>query len=213
MDLNQLRQFLTLTQTLHFNRAAELCYTSPSTLSRCIQQLESELGAPLFSRDNRSVELTDSGAELATFARETLQHWETLKDNIQRHSSSLSGALSLYCSVTASYSFLYDILSDFRQNHPLIEIKLHTGDPALAIDRVLAGHEDVAIAARQDSMPKDIDFKRIVYSPLILIQPANPEWGQSRANNSKDYWHEIPYIVSERGVARDRLNAWFKRKK
>lgn len=212
MDLNQLRQFLTLTQTLHFNRAAEMCHISPSTLSRCIQQLETELGASLFTRDNRSVELTPSGALLAEFARETLQQWETLRDNIQRSSTNLQGALSLYCSVTASYSFLYDILSDFRQQHPLIEIKLHTGDPALALERVMAGHEDVAIAARQDTMPPEIDFKRIVRSPLVLIQPLQPTWQQTNPKDTKEYWQTIPYIVSERGVARNRLDAWFRQR-
>lgn len=210
MNLTQLRQFLTLTQTLHFNRAAELSHISPSTLSRCIQQLEAELGTQLFLRDNRSAELTPSGVRLAVFARETLQQWETLKDNIQMSSTQLQGALSLYCSVTASYSFLYEILTDFRQKHALIEIKLHTGDPALAIERVVAGHEDVAIAARQDSMPQEIDFKRIVYSPLVLIQPADSNWSRLTAEDTKEYWQSVPYIVSEQGVARDRLDTWFR---
>lgn len=213
MNLMQLRQFLTLTHTLHFNRAAELCHISPSTLSRCIQQLESELGAQLFVRDNRSAELTHAGMRLVTFARETLQQWDTLRDNIQMNSTHLQGALSLYCSVTASYSFLYEILTDFRRKHTLIEIKLHTGDPALAIERVVAGHEDVAIAARQESMPQEMDFKRIMYSPLVLIQPAHSMWPQSPAADTQDYWQSIPYIVSERGVARERLDNWFRRRR
>lgn len=211
MNLTQLYQFLTLTQTLHFNRAAEICHISPSTLSRCIQQLETELGTQLFLRDNRSAELTPSGARLAVFARETLQQWETLRDNIQMNSTHLQGALSLYCSVTASYSFLYEILTDFRRKHSLIEIKLHTGDPALAIERVVAGREDVAIAARQDTMPQEIDFKRIMYSPLVLIQPSDSSWARTSGEDTKEYWQAIPYIVSEQGVARDRLDSWFRR--
>lgn len=211
MNLTQLRQFLTLTQTLHFNRAAELCHISPSTLSRCIQQLEAELGTQLLLRDNRSAELTPSGIRLAVFARETLQQWETLRDNIQMSSAQLQGSLSLYCSVTASYSFLYEILTDFRRKHVLIDIKLHTGDPALAIERVVAGHEDVAIAARQDTMPQEIDFKRIMYSPLVLIQPAESTWLQTPASDTKEYWQSIPYILSEGGVARQRLDAWFRK--
>jgi LysR family positive regulator for ilvC len=208
MDFIKLKLFLTLTETLHFNRAAELSHVSPSTLSRCIQQIEEQLGAPLFIRDNRSVALTPQGEQLAKFARETLRHWETLRDSIQNSSRLLQGSLSLYCSVTASYSFLYNILRDFRQAHPAIELKLHTGDPALALDRVVAGHEDVAIAARQDVMPAEIHFKRIIDSPLILIQPL--DW-PTDPDDSKDYWQSVPYIVSERGVARDRLNAWLRK--
>src|SRR5690606_10635616 len=92
--------------------------------------------------------------------------------------------------------------------HPSIELKLHTGDPALALERVVAGHEDVAIAARQDVMPQEIHFKRIIDSPLLLIQPL--DWSDN-PDNSKDYWQSVPYIVSERGVARNRLDAWFRK--
>lgn len=208
MDFAKLKLFITLTETLHFNRAAELSHVSPSTLSRSIQQLEEDLGAPLFIRDNRSVVLTAQGEQLAKFARETLRQWETLRDSIQSSSRLLQGSLSLYCSVTASYSFLYKILKDFRQAHPAIELKLHTGDPALALDRVVAGHEDVAIAARQDVMPQEIHFKKIIDSPLLLIQPL--DWPVDQGG-SMEYWQSVPYIVSERGVARDRLDAWFRK--
>jgi LysR family positive regulator for ilvC len=208
MDFTPFKLFITLTETLHFNRAAELSHISPSTLSRCIQQLEEQLGVPLFIRNNRSVALTPQGAQVADFARETLQQWEILRDSLQRNSNLLQGSLSLYCSVTASYSFLYDILKDFRQAHPAIELKLHTGDPALAIERVVAGHEDVAIAARQDVMPQEIHFKKIIDSPLLLIQPL--DWPTDQGD-SKDYWQSVPYIVSERGVARNRLDAWFRK--
>lgn len=212
MDLAQLKFFVALAETLHFNRAAELCHVSPSTLSRSIQQLENELDARLFQRDNRSVVLTPQGAKVLEFARETLQQWQTLCDSVQSESS-LRGSLSLYCSVTASYSFLYDILADFRRQHPYIEIKLHTGDPSLAVERVIAGHEDVAIAARLDKMPPEVDFKRITYSPLLLIQPLPDQWFELAPVDSRQYWQSVPCILSEKGVARERLNAWFQRRK
>jgi LysR family positive regulator for ilvC len=213
MDLIQLKLFVALAETLHFNRAAELCYVSPSTLSRSIQQLETELNARLFERDNRSVAITPQGAKVLSFARETLQQWQTLCDSVQSESSQMRGSLSLYCSVTASYSFLYDILTDFRREHPYIEIKLHTGDPSLAVDRVVAGHEDLAIAARLDKMPQEVNFKRITYSPLLLIQPLQDQWFEMAPVDNRDYWQSVPCILSERGVARERLNTWFRHRK
>lgn len=212
MDITQLKMFITLAEALHFNRAAETCHVSPSTLSRSIQHLEAELNAKLFERDNRSVAITRNGLKVLEFARETLQQWETLRDSLQSDSSQLRGSLSLYCSVTASYSFLYDILTDFRQQHPLIELKVHTGDPALAVERVVAGHEDLAIAARSNNMPQEVNFKRITYSPLILIQPLQENWFESAPTDHRHYWSNVPCIMSERGVARDRLNAWFQRR-
>lgn len=213
MDLSLLRQFTALAETLHFHRAATACHISPSTLSRSIRQLEIALNATLFERNNRSVSLTPQGELFLNFARETLDRWETLHHNLQADSGVLRGSLSLYCSVTASYSFLYNILTDFRQRYPLIELKLHTGDPALAIERVSSGEEDIAIAAKQDHMPQSLSFKRIAYSPLVLIQPLADDWFRLQARDDREYWEAVPFILSEQGVARERLNAWLKKKR
>lgn len=209
MEIHKLRMFITLADTLHYHRAAALCHVSPSTLSRCIAQIEQDLNTRLFERDNRSVLLTQTGEHFLAFARETVQRWETLHDQMQVHAEQLRGSLSLYCSVTASYSFLYDMLTEFRRQQPLIEITLHTGDPALAIERVLAGHEDIAIAARLEHMPAEVSFKRIAYSPLILIQPLDDDWLATVPPDEESYLRTVPYILSEKGVARARLDKWF----
>ena len=169
MDTKPLRLFLTLADTLHFGRASAMCHVSPSTLSRTVQQLENELGAPLFYRDNRSVTLTREGQRFQEYARDTLTQWDNLRHALQEDRRVLQGELSLYCSVTASYSFLYDILSSFRHQYPRIELKLHTGDPAQAVHRVQQGEEDIAIGARPDHLPASIAFRPIARSPLLFI--------------------------------------------
>ena len=204
---------MALANTLHFGRASELCHVSPSTLSRNILQLELELNTSLFNRDNRSVEITEEGKRLLSFANDTLLQWQTLKQNFMASANALKGALSFYCSVTASYSFLYDVLKDFRHMHPLVEIKLHTGDPALAIERVVSGQEDISIAARQDVMPQSVQFKRMTFSPLVLIQPINAAQTLHPNREHPNFWREVPFILSERGVARERLESWFRRQR
>lgn len=204
MDIIKLKIFSTLAQQLHFGRAAELCNLSPSALSRNIKQLEDYLGIQLFDRDNRSVVLTQDGEQFLNFAREILQQWESFQETLVARADQLRGQLSIYCSVTASYSFLYDILTEFRQQHPGIAIKLHTGDPAQSIERVQAGLEDIAIAAKPDNLPVGISFKSITDSPLIFICAKNKtEW------NSEN-WNQIPVIIPEEGLARERLDLWFK---
>ena len=170
MESDKLLHFITLAETLHFARAAERCHISPSTLSRSIAQLEKEVGVQLVERDNRHVVLSQQGERFAPVARQMLQQWDTLCHSL-RQAEELEGSLSIYCSVTASYSFLYDILTNFRKAHPRIAIRLHTGDPATAIERVREGHEDIAIAANYSPFPTNLRFKRIADSPLVLIAP------------------------------------------
>ena len=159
MDTRTLKQFVVLADTLHFGRASEACHVSPSALSRSIRQLEDKVGVALFDRDNRSVALTHEGELFLGYARDSLTHWDVIRNTLMEEAGELHGEVSMYCSVTASYSFLFELLSEFRREHPRIEIKLHTGDPEHAVRRVLAGEEDIAIGARPDSLPTGLAFK------------------------------------------------------
>lgn len=212
MDSRSLTLFLNLSETLHFGRTSEELHISASALSRSIKQLEETLGVTLFERDNRRVALTREGKLLQSFARDTLQQWEAFRDSLMQESQDLKGEISIYCSVTASYSFLYDILSDFRQRHPRIELKLHTGDPALAIGRVLSGQEDIAIAARPDKLPDNLAFRRVAVSPLVFI--ASREVSSNLSETSpvtEEMWGSTPMILSEEGLARERVDGWFRK--
>ena len=209
MDIPKLKLFLTLANSLHFGRAATASHVSPSTLSRNIKQLEDDLGITLFERDNRSVALTHEGESFLVFAREALQQWETYQESLVAQADQLRGQLSIYCSVTASYSFLYEILTEFRVKHPGIAIKLHTGDPAQSIERILAGNEDIAIAVKPEKLPAGISFKPITRSPLIFIAAKNSASWPQTSNQKLELWQEIPIIIPEEGLARERLNTWF----
>lgn len=209
MDIAKLKLFCALANTLHFGRAAAASHVSPSTISRSLKQLEDDLGTTLFERNNRSVALTHEGQSFLLFAREVLQQWDTYQESLLAQADQLRGQLSIYCSVTASYSFLFDILTEFRVSHPGIAIKLHTGDPAQSIERVLAGNEDIAIAAKPDKLPAGISFKLIARSPLIFIAPRDDKTWHPPTSTAQDFWRTIPMIISEEGLARERLDAWF----
>ena len=209
MDTKLLRHFLNLADSLHFGRASAACHVSPSTLSRSIQQLEEALGVQLFERDNRSVQLTREGEQFREYARDALQQWDGIRNQLMSTAEELCGEISVYCSVTASYSFLYDILSQFRQSYPGIEIKLHTGDPEPAIQRVLSGMEDICVAARPEHLPSELAFTRTGLSPLVFIAPKDDAYVIPTSDNE---WSTTPMILPEKGISRDRANQWFANK-
>ncbi|WP_347331168.1 HTH-type transcriptional activator IlvY [Marinimicrobium locisalis] len=207
MDPQKLRLYIALATARHFGRAAAQCHVSPSTVSRNLKQLEEELQTPLMIRDNRSVALTPEGEHFLRFARESLQRWETFQEALHTEAGELRGQLSIYCSVTASYSFLHELLTRFRGRYPGIAIKLHTGDPAQAIERITAGQEDIAIAARPDRVPGNLEFKSIAKSPLLLIEPADHQL-LPKETHAERPWHEWPVIIPEEGLARERFDHW-----
>jgi LysR family positive regulator for ilvC len=214
MDTKSLKLFLNLAETLHFGRASELSHISVSALSRNIMQLEESLGVKLFERDNRSVTLTKAGKDFTHYANETINQWDIIRSSLQESSQTLSGELSVYCSVTASYSFLYDILRKFRLAYPQVEIKLHTGDSEHALNKTLSGTEDITMGARPQRLPQGVGFKAIASSPLIFIAPKENTELIALANIQtpslmQENWQKIPMILSEQGVARKNANLWF----
>lgn len=213
MDARSLRLFLALADSLHFGRTSREQHVSPSALSRIIRQLEDTLGTPLFLRDNRSVTLTREGLRFREYAAGVLRDWDTLQQELRQDGDTLRGELSLYCSVTASYSFLYDILSRFRHDHPRIELKLHTGDPAQAVERVREAREDIAIGARPDSLPAGIAFQPIARSDLRFIGPLDTLAlsDEQVRQPSPENWRDVPMILSEEGLARTRIERWLRR--
>ena len=212
MDDRLLQHFLNLADSLHFGRAAEAGHVSPSALSRSIRRLEEEVGATLFERNNRSVALTGAGRVFLDYARDALGDWEAIRNTLMEQAGELHGEISMYCSVTASYSFLFDLLTRFRRDHPRVEIKLHTGDPEEAIARVLSGSEDIAIGARPERLPAGLSFRSIAVSPLLFIAAADTFAHLERVANARVAdWAGVPMILSERGLARERVDAWFHR--
>lgn len=214
MDIRTLKNFLTLADSLHFGRASAICHVSPSALSRNIRQLEDELGVVLFSRDNRTVILTAEGQKFATYARDAISRWNAIKNELAgSNDDQLHGEISLYCSVTATYSILFDRLNRFRSDYPGIEIKLHTGDPESAINRVIMGEEDISIAAHPSSLPRGLAFKPLTISPLVFIAPkelGDLELPDGLAQDTTQ-WAKVPMILSEGGIARNRIDAWFRK--
>ena len=115
--------------------------------------------------------------------------------------------MSLYCSVTATYSVLAPILETFRSTHPAVEIMMDTGDQADGISRVLAGQDDVAVSGRPARLPGRPEFLPLLESPLEFTRAPTAglrgaptgrrsRWGISRWLSVGGY----PFIVPERGI-------------
>ncbi|WP_070970858.1 HTH-type transcriptional activator IlvY [Vibrio sonorensis] len=210
MNIKSLQMFIHLCDSKNFSKTASAMHVSPSALSRQIQKLEQDVGQSLFARDNRSVDLTPAGKKLLPVAIGIVSEWQQYQAQLTGQEKELQGEIRLYCSVTASYSHLPELLSDFRIQHPLIEFKLSTGDPAQAIDKVMSDEVDIAISAMPDQLPARIEFETISDIPLSVIAPVGISSFAQELQLEKPDWSKIPFIVPEAGTARDRANTWFK---
>ena len=210
MDIKSLHIFIHLSQSLHFSKTAQAMNVSPSTLSRLIQRLEEELGASLLIRDNRSVLLTEAGLAFKKFAAQQIEQWDLLKHSVSQGENELEGEINLYCSVTAAYSHLPPILDRFRSNHPNVEIKLTTGDSAVAMEQIMQHQVDFAIIAYPDNFPARLHFSHLAEIPLSIIAPTIPCVANQLVKKASVDWKSVPFILPEHGAIRSRFDIWFR---
>ena len=85
MELRHLKYFLKLAEELSFVRAAEKLFISQPPLSRQIKELETEIGAQLFERNNKRVILTDAGKYYQKEIRELVQNLERINIDHQKN--------------------------------------------------------------------------------------------------------------------------------
>lgn len=211
MDIRALTLFISLAETLHFRRTSEAMHVSPSALSRHIQRLEASLNCRLFVRDNRSVQLTQQGRIAYERCKEIVAKWQQLQQEFSGHAT-LSGQLRLYCSVTAAQLLMRQFIERFRPNYPQISLHVETGDAALAIEHVLAQHADFAIAALPDKLPEGVCFAELTTSPLLFIRPSFDCEVRQQTLVTNVIWSELPMIVAQLGLSRERMLTWFKKR-
>ena len=124
VELRHLRSFFAVAEELHFGRAAARLHISQPPLSQQIRRLEDELGARLFRRTKRRVELTPAGSAFLTEARQTLAQAERTVRAAQRAERGEQGELAVGYVTSATYGPLPDVIRRFRQRFPDVELRL-----------------------------------------------------------------------------------------
>lgn len=211
MNIRDIFAFLHLCESCHFGKTAEAMHITPSTLSRQIQRLEEEFQTTLFSRDNRTVQCTENGEKMQIYAQQILNSYQELQCALKKNTEQIEGEIRLFCSVTAAYSHLPDVLDQFRRLYPQIEIKLTTGDAADAVEMIQTNQADLAIAGKPEKLSKSIFFKKFDEISIQLYAPMNNFVINQAINKSN--WKEIPLIVPQYGPSRVLVNKWLKQKK
>ncbi|MCA0870967.1 transcriptional regulator GcvA [Seohaeicola saemankumensis] len=119
--LTALRAFDAAARHMSFARAAEELNVTPAALSFQIKSLEEHLGAPLFRRLNRAVELTESGRTLAPGAADAFQSLSTAWNAAKRLQNNTNLTVTAGPGLTAKW--LAPRLYEFARAHPEIDLR------------------------------------------------------------------------------------------
>jgi DNA-binding transcriptional LysR family regulator len=202
MELRHLRYFVAVAEESNFGRAAKRLRIAQPPLSRQIRDLEREIGAPLFERVPRGVELTAAGRAFLPEARLTLAQAERAQRTAQRASRGETGRLRVGFVEAATHSgILPDVLSFFRAHLPSVGLSLFELDPLRQAEAFQEGRIDIGIL---HSPPLDaarwLRVEPIYSEPVIVALPkAHSLAGRSRLALAA--LAEEPFVAFPRVVA------------
>jgi DNA-binding transcriptional LysR family regulator len=145
MELRHLRYFLTVAEELNFTKAAEKLFISQPPLSRQIKELENEIGAKLFDRNNKKVTLTEAGKYFKHEIVHHLQELESILLNTKKISENVSGEYRIgYISSTFSDT-VTKLVQFLTREYPYLNIKLYEVSTSKQIFALEQNKLDLAI--------------------------------------------------------------------
>lgn len=172
MEIRHLIYFKTLAETLHFGKAAERLFISQPPLSRQIKDLENELGAILFLRNNKRVELTDAGQYFRTQVDELIQQLEHAKNITRQIHLHVSGDFKLGYITSTSKSMLAHVLKKIEIAYPYLRVHLYetsTQKQKLALEN---GKLDLGIL-RMPVFSNQLEVQTLFQDQLCIIGAEN----------------------------------------
>lgn len=172
MELRHLRYFIAVAEELHFGRAAERLGISQPPLSQQIQALEEEIGARLFERTNRRVELTDAGRLFLDESRQVLAQVD--KAVLLARRAHLGELGELKIGFTSSAPFTSTIPSSihaFRKAYPDVHLDLQEMSSRQVLKALL--EESLQGVIRSLALPDAVHWVELFREPLVAVLRAD----------------------------------------
>ena len=160
LTLKQIEYALAVAKNLHFKKAADECFISPSTLSNAITELETQLGLKIFERSNKKVIVTSLGHEILDKAKRIKLEVQNIHELAQHNNmDGLNSSLSIGIIPTISPYFLPIILPKLQKEFSNLQLKIEEGQSHILTNRVKEGELDMAILALPYDVQDLVSFK------------------------------------------------------
>jgi DNA-binding transcriptional LysR family regulator len=155
-------------------RAAEQLNLTPSAMNRRIQDLEVEVGTPLFERRPRGVKLTTAGEMFVRYARSQIADAERMKSQVEDLRGLRRGPIQIACSQALALDFLAQRVAAFRKKHPKVVFDLKVMDHERALAALAAYDVDLALVYRPAMWPTLRVIATIPQRLVVIMKADHP---------------------------------------
>ena len=154
MELRHLKYFLAVAEELSFTKASEKLFISQPPLSRQILELEEELQARLFNRNNKKVELTEAGKYFEKEVKELFQDLERITIKTKKIAENVSGEFRIAYISSIYSSVISDLIKHLKEQFPYVNFKLFEISTTKQISALEQGKIELGIIRSPIKSPK-----------------------------------------------------------
>ena len=200
MDFTQLRYFHEVAQLGTIRKASDKLRVAPSALSRQIQQLEHQVGMPLFERHTRGMRLTDAGEIYALHAKLVMLDAERARSELAALRGLERGGVRLVVVGGLVSNYLMDAIGRFRRDHPDIQFELLVSGTADVVGAVRKGEADIGIAFNAKPDPQVEFLFQLDDEVRAICRIDHPLTRMERVTLKDVFSHPIAMPVTSFGI-------------
>ena len=173
MEMQQVRYFVALAETLNFTRAAEKCNVSQPALTRAIQQLEHEFGGPLFHRERGNTHLSELGRMMLPYLQTVDEQTKAAREQARAVKKLEQATLTIGTMCTIGPQLVAELMIRFQAAHPNVEVRvLDAGAPQM-VELLEKGELEVAIVGVPGELPESLHQLPVFEERFVVVLPQN----------------------------------------
>jgi len=173
MEMQQVRYFVALADTLNFTRAAEKCNVSQPALTRAIQQLEHEFGGPLFHRERGNTHLSELGRMMLPYLQTVDEQTKAAREQARAVKKLEQATLTIGTMCTIGPQLVAELMIRFQAAHPDVEVRVIDAGAPQMVELLEKGELEVAIVGVPGELPESLHQLPVFEERFVIVLPQN----------------------------------------
>lgn len=175
MDIQHIRYFLAVAKHQSFSKAAEELYVTQPILTRCIKNLEKELGVQLIERSTKHFALTEAGQLLLTQGNQLLQQHRDIYRQMEDLAGGQAGELRISAPGVLLDMYFPKLVTQYRKAHPGVHITIRESGTRTVVQDVLEGTADIGLVMLPLANTEHLQIIPIVKDEIhVLVHRDHP---------------------------------------
>lgn len=178
LEVRQLKVLIAIADSGSLTAAATKVGLSQPAITRMIQRMEKDVGAPILSRGSTGARLTEQGQKLLAFAQRTVAAYDTLVAELAAPAAGMTGKLRIISSTTPGEYLVPELISSFNRVHPHVTVEVFVTDSGAVLEELLDRRWDLGFVGRRVEN-RALAYRPVAWDEIVLAVPARHRFART----------------------------------